>query len=132
MKKAGFKVGLISEAFVYHKRRLNFQQFFHQVYNFGRGRALVGSAHAEEIKLTHWFPSFFLLGILSLFFLPLLSSRLFTLGVALFAIYLLAIFFHALVVNKNIAVAFLSVPAALYQLCGYGFGVLKEKFSKGH
>jgi glycosyltransferase involved in cell wall biosynthesis len=132
MKKAGFKVGLISEAFVYHKRRLNFQQFFHQVYNFGRGRALVGSAHAEEIKLTHWFPSFFLLGILSLFFLPLLSSRLFTLGVALFAIYLLAIFFHALVVNKNIAVAFLSVPAALYQLCGYGFGFLKEKFTKGH
>ena len=33
MKKQGFKIGLISDAFVYHKRRTNFTQFYHQVFN---------------------------------------------------------------------------------------------------
>ena len=62
MKKAGFKVGLIPDAFVYHKRRIDFKQFFNQVYNFGKGRALIGRVHPEEIKITHWFPAFFFLG----------------------------------------------------------------------
>lgn len=132
MKKAGFKVGLIPEAFVYHKRRLDFQQFYNQVYNFGKGRALIGRAHPEEIKITHWFPSVFFLGIIGLLFLPFFSLGLFLFGVSLFAFYLLAIFIHALIENKNVAVAFLSVPAALYQLCGYGLGFLKERFAPRH
>jgi len=36
MKKAGFRVGLIPEAFVYHKRRATFGQFYNQVFNFGK------------------------------------------------------------------------------------------------
>ena len=56
MKNAGFKVGLIPDAFVYHKRRTNFQQFYRQVFNFGKGRALVGKVQPGEVKLTHWFP----------------------------------------------------------------------------
>ena len=40
MRKAGFRVGLIREAFVFHKRRIDFKQFYHQVYNFGKGRDL--------------------------------------------------------------------------------------------
>jgi glycosyltransferase involved in cell wall biosynthesis len=132
MKQAGFHVGLIPEAFVYHKRRLNFRQFFRQVYNFGRGRVLVGRVYPGEIKFTHWFPSLFLLGTIVLPFLPLISAGLFAFGAALFAIYLFAIFFHALIVNKNMAVAFLAVPAALFQLCGYGLGFLKERFHSSH
>ena len=62
MKKGGFKVGLIPEAFVYHKRRTNFRQFFRQVFNFGKGRVLIGRVHPEEIKLTHWFPALFSCG----------------------------------------------------------------------
>ena len=53
MRKAGFRVGLIADAFVYHKRRATFAQFFKQVFNFGRGRVLVGRRHPEEVKLTH-------------------------------------------------------------------------------
>jgi cellulose synthase/poly-beta-1,6-N-acetylglucosamine synthase-like glycosyltransferase len=127
MKKAGFKVGLIPDAFVYHKRRIDFKQFFRQVYNFGRGRALIGRVHGEEVKITHWFPTFFLLGTVVLLLLPLINHLLFILGVSLFTFYLMAIFLHALVENKNITVAILSVPAALCQLYGYGLGFLKEK-----
>jgi glycosyltransferase involved in cell wall biosynthesis len=42
MTKAGFKVGLIPEAYVFHKRRTDFRQFYKQVFYFGKGRALVG------------------------------------------------------------------------------------------
>jgi glycosyltransferase involved in cell wall biosynthesis len=128
MKKSGFKVGLIPEAFVFHKRRINFRQFYNQVYNFGKGRALIGKEHPEEVKITHWFPSFFFIGLVALFFLPLISAPLFFLGFGFFCLYLLAIFVDSFTVNRNVAVAILSVPAALCQLCGYGWGFLQEKF----
>ena len=126
MKKAGFKVGLIPEAYVYHKRRITFKQFYHQVYNFGKGRALIGRVHPEEIKITHWFPSLFLGGTIFLLLLPLLSIPLFILSLSLYFFYLISIFIHSLQENKNIAVAFLSIPSALCQLWGYGWGFLKE------
>ena len=128
MKKAGFKVGLIPDAFVYHKRRIDFKQFYNQVYNFGRGRALIGRIHPQEVKMTHWFPSLFLLGSILLLILPLINFPLFVLGAGLFFFYLFAIFLHALLENKDLNVALFSVPAALCQLYGYGLGFLKEKF----
>jgi len=127
MKKAGFNVGLIPDAFVYHKRRIDFKQFFNQVYNFGRGRALIGRVHPQEIKITHWFPTFFFLGSIVLLILPLISHQLFLLGASLFVLYLTAIFLHALIKNQDFRVAILAVPAALCQLYGYGLGFLKEK-----
>ena len=125
MKKSGFKIGLITEAFVYHKRRTTFKQFFRQVFNFGKGRVLIGSAHPEEIKLTHWFPTFFLLGSIGLLLLPLMSMGLFKFGAVMFLLYSLAIFLHSLRENKNLSVAILSVPSALLQLWGYGLGFLQ-------
>jgi glycosyltransferase involved in cell wall biosynthesis len=129
MKNEGFKVGLIPEAFVYHKRRTDFQQFYKQVFNFGRGRALVGKAHAGEVKVTHWFPTVFLAGSIAMLFLPLLSTSLFIAAVFFYLTYILAIFFHSLKVNGDINVAFFSIPSALLQLFGYGLGFLKEKLS---
>jgi glycosyltransferase involved in cell wall biosynthesis len=126
MRNFNFKVGLITEAFVYHKRRTNFAQFYQQVYNFGRGRALVGNAYPAEIKLTHWFPTLFVLSVCSLFFLAFLFVPFFLAGLAGFAMYMTAIFLHSLVVNQNLAVAVLSVPSAWLQLWGYGIGFLKE------
>ena len=126
MKKAGYKVGLIPEAYVYHKRRTNLSQFYKQVFNFGRGRAIVGKVHPGEIKLTHWFPTFFLVGSVSLFVLPLVSLDLWVLGCCMFLAYLVAIFLHAWKENKDIQVAWLSVPSALLQLWGYGAGFLSE------
>ena len=131
MKNEGFKVGLIPDAYVYHKRRLNFSQFYDQVYYFGKGRVLVGRAHPGEVKLTHWFPAVFLLGSLSLLLLPFISLTLAIIGIALFACYLLAVFTHSLIQNKNLAVAIYSVPAALYQMYGYGWGFLSEQLRSG-
>src|SRR5688572_10213038 len=131
MKKEGFKVGLIPDAFVYHKRRVSFEQFYKQVYNFGKGRALIGRVYPQEIKIAHWFPSFFFLGLIGLIFLPFISATLFNIGFSLFFLYIAAVFTHSLLENRNVIVAFFSVPAALCQMIGYGLGFLKERFKTG-
>ncbi|HEY8512614.1 MAG TPA: glycosyltransferase [Cyclobacteriaceae bacterium] len=126
LKKSGFQSGLIPDAYVYHKRRNTFSQFYHQVRNFGKGRALVGQRHPGEIKLTHWFPTLFVAGVIALpviyLFAPLLGTALAT-GLAL---YLVAIFLDALITSKNIIVALLSIIAAVIQLWGYGVGFFRQ------
>jgi glycosyltransferase involved in cell wall biosynthesis len=128
MRKAGFRVALIPDAFVYHKRRTSLGQFFRQVQGFGRGRIRVGKAHPGEVKLTHWFPSFFLIALLLLPVFFILAPYLFLIEILGLLMYLAAIFSDALRVTKSMAVAALSAPAAIVQLCGYGLGFLKEKF----
>lgn len=129
-RKQGLKVGLISDAFVYHKRRATLKQFFRQVSNFGMGRVQVGRAHPGAIKLTHWFPSLFLLG---LFVIPVFFFFNLWLGAALLAIYilfLLIVFFDALFRIRNLYVALLAVPSVLVQMTGYGSGFLKALWQK--
>lgn len=126
MRKFGFHIGLIPEAFVYHKRRTNFTEFFYQVANFGKGRALVGKAHPGEVKVTHWFPAFFLLGIILLPLLFPIFPVLALTCVAVYCIYFLALSIDCYLTTHSIAVSLLSVPAALIQLAGYGYGFLKE------
>jgi len=130
MKKAGFRTALIHDAYVYHKRRTNFLRFFRQVYGFGKGRALVGRVHPDEVKLAHWFPTVFLLGSLALPILYFAAPLLFQAGLALVIAYFLAIFFHCLVENRHPGVAALSVVSALIQLWGYGMGFLVEKLKQ--
>lgn len=128
IRRAGFQVGLIPEAFVYHKRRTDFVQFFFQVHQFGNGRAQVGKAHPTEVKATHWLPAFFLIGLIFLPFLLFVFPAWGELGVLLFTVYMMAIFFDALLKTQSIEVAFLSVPSAIIQMCGYGLGFLKGTF----
>jgi glycosyltransferase involved in cell wall biosynthesis len=128
MRQLGLKAGLITDAFVYHKRRATFSQFFKQVSNFGRGRIQVGRAHPGEVKITHWFPALFLLAMLSLVPVGLISQKLFVFGAFMFGIYLAAILVHAFQQTRNVEVALLSVPSALVQMTGYGSGFLSEMF----
>lgn len=127
MKEAGFRVGLIPDAFVYHKRRTTLGQFFRQVSNFAKGRVLVGRAHPGEVKITHWFPSLFTLGlivmVLAALFVPVIGMA--TAG--FYLVFILVLFVDAVIQTKNLKVALLSIPAAFVQLIGYGLGFLKEK-----
>lgn len=127
MKNAGFKTGLIPDAYVFHKRRTSLAQFYKQVFNFGRGRIMVGRLHKGMVKLTHWFPSVFILGMLSIPFLLLIDFRLATAALSFYILYFLAIAADALRVTKSVRVAVLSIPSAFIQMAGYGVGFLKEK-----
>lgn len=128
IKKAGFRVGLITDAFVFHKRRATFIEFFKQVFNFGKGRALIGKVHPEEVKLTHWFPAVFTAGTVILPILYLAGGLVFQIAGGLFLLYLVIIFLHALISNRHGGVAFLAVVTSLLQMWGYGLGFLAEKF----
>lgn len=127
VKKAGFRVALISEAWVYHKRRTNLFQFFMQVQGFGRGRVRVGKAHREEVKLTHWLPFFFLTGLIGIPLLAIISQPLGLAAFILLASYLMAILVDGWRVTRSWWIGLLSIPSAVVQLTGYGLGFIKEK-----
>jgi glycosyltransferase involved in cell wall biosynthesis len=127
MAKANFTVVLLNDAFVYHKRRTNLQQFFKQVFNFGRGRVLVGQKHPGEIKLTHWVPALFTLSILGWLLSALIWLPWFIAGAFFLSLYFLAIGIGAAITYTNLWVGVLAIPSAFVQLTGYGFGFLKER-----
>ncbi|MCW5911071.1 MAG: glycosyltransferase [Cyclobacteriaceae bacterium] len=130
IRKHGFNVALIPGAFVYHKRRTSLHDFFKQVSNFGKGRVLVGRAHPGEIKLTHWFPAFFTLGLCAVPVIALLFPKLGLLLVLGYISYFLLIAIHAFTRINSIRVALLSVPSAFIQLTGYGTSFLKQMFAR--
>lgn len=129
MRKLGFNVVLVADAFVYHKRRTNLSQFYNQVSSFGKGRILVGREHPGEVKITHWFPAVFLIGMFSPLILLPFSLTLSLTALILYAIYFAAIFADSLRVNRNLKVALLSIPSSFIQLTGYGSGFLKQLFA---
>ncbi|BDD08970.1 glycosyl transferase [Fulvitalea axinellae] len=123
----GFKVGLIENAYVYHKRRTDFGQFYKQLHFFGRARINIRRFFPQELKLVHMFPAFFLLGMLFyLLVLPFLSLKLFGLASVFVALYFLMILIDAAAKNKSLKVGVLSVIASVIQLSAYGVGFLTE------
>lgn len=125
IRKLGFKTSLIPDAFVFHKRRTSLSQFFRQVSNFGKGRILVGLKHAGEIKIVHWLPAFFLLGLLAIPFFLLLAPKLATFVILLYSLYTLLVATECLITTRSLPVAVLSIPSLFVQMTGYGFGFLK-------
>lgn len=126
MKNLGLRVGLIPEAFVFHKRRINFEQFFNQVSGFGKGRVLVGRAHPGSIKVTHWFPAVFLIGLVLIPILFLFGLQLGIILILGYSSFLLSVAIGGWLSTNSMAVALGCMPAAFVQLTGYGYGFLKE------
>ncbi len=120
--KKGFESRFIPEAFVYHKRRIDWSKFYKQVNKFGTVRPILNKWHPETAKVTYWFPTLFCIGfILSLVFLYLGISM----PLYLFIFYFGLIFVDSLLKNKSITIAILSVIAVTIQFVGYGWGFLK-------
>ena len=124
--EAGFKVGLIEDAYVYHKRRTNFRQFYKQLHFFGRARINVSRFYSKELRLVHTFPALFTLGLLFYAFSWFIHPQLFMLGSALLGLFIILNFLDSAIKNKSISVAILSVIAAFTQLTAYGVGFLTE------
>jgi len=127
--EAGFKVGLIDKAFIYHKRRTDFKQFFKQLHFFGRGRINLSRHFKNELKLVHFFPAAFTLFCVSIPFQFLIFKPLGFVSVALLAIYKILIFIDSSLKNNSIYVGFLSLIACFIQLFGYGLGFIQEIIS---
>ena len=127
--KQGFKVGLIEDAFVYHKRRSTLGDFFKQLHFFGRARINISRFHSGELKLVHFFPLLFLLSWFALIITWFVYRPLFLLGLAVATGYYGLIFLDSTVKNRNPLVGLLSVIAATVQLSAYAVGMVAELFN---
>ncbi len=126
----GFSTGLIENAFVYHKRRTSLSQFYKQLHFFGRARINISRYYPKELKPVHTFPAFFTLALGTYLISGLLSPALFYLGSVAFGTYTLLLFFDALVQNRSLSVALMSIAAAFTQLTAYGIGFMSESVRK--
>lgn len=119
----GYTTKLIPEAFVYHKRRIDWNKFYVQVNKFGMVRPILNKWHPGTAKPTYWFPTLFCLGLL-------LSIVLAFFGIFLplwvYCFYFILVFVDSLLKNKNLLIALLSLVAVCIQFVGYGFGFLKS------
>ncbi len=122
----GFETRLFSKAYVYHKRRIDWDKFSIQVNKFGKARPILNSWYPQYNKLTFFFPTFFILGLILAVILLIFNIDIF---LQLYFIYFFMIFIVASIQNKNLKIGFLSVIAVWKQFYGYGIGFL-ESFIK--
>lgn len=130
IEKAGFKLGLIAEAVVFHKRRTSFLQFYKQLHFFGRARINIYKHFPSELKLVHFFPTAFTLFLVFLLLFSSTGFKLVTMGNFILSIYILLLFFHAWAITKSLKVALLSVVASFIQLIAYGLGFIQDYIKK--
>lgn len=122
IRQAGFSISLIRDAYVYHKRRTNLKAFCRQIYVFGMSRITLYLLYPDSLKLVHWLPAVFVMGVMAMAVLAICLSWMWILPLV---VYLLAIFVTALFSTKNLKIASLSVITSVIQLGGYGVGFLK-------
>ncbi|MEO9871116.1 glycosyltransferase family 2 protein [Ekhidna sp.] len=124
--KNGFKTSLIEDAYVYHKRRTSFSQFFKQLHFFGTARINVYRFYKEELKLIHFFPSIFFIGLFLTFSCLFLFFDIAIWGLAIYGLYFFSVFIDSSIRIGSIKIGFFSIVAAFIQLSAYGLGLIKE------
>ncbi|TRX36083.1 glycosyltransferase [Flavobacterium sp. ZT3R18] len=119
----GFETRLFQNAFVYHKRRIDWEKFSIQVSKFGKARPILNSWYPQYNKLTFFFPTFFIIGFfVSLILLVFNQDFL----LKFYFGYFLALFLLSSIQNKSIKIGYLSIIAVWKQFYGYGTGFLES------
>ncbi len=134
IKKAGFCLELVSEAFVYHKRKNTLWSFAKQAFSFGQNRVNVSRFHPEAIKLVHALPSLFLLFLISIGVNLIFLKFMLIPQLLIFWAWALLVINQAYWKYGSLLVGHLALLTSLVQLCGYGSGLLVElgiKLRKG-
>ena len=121
----GFETRLFPEAFVYHKRRISWKNFYTQVKKFGTCRPILNAWHPHTRKITYWFPTLFTAGLI-------LSVITAFMGIPypayLYVAYFVMVFLGALFAEGSLKVAIMAVPAVLIQFFGYGVAFVRSHF----
>lgn len=127
IRLAGFSIGLIADAKVWHKRRVDFKKFFRQVYVFGMSRITLKLLYPDSLKAVHMLPALAVVAGLVLVALGIFVSPWWLLPIG---IYFVALFASALEKTKSVKIAALAIPAAAIQLGGYGTGFIRAYVTK--
>ena len=121
--KLGYKTRLFPNAFVYHKRRIDWDKFSIQVNKFGKARPILDSWYPEYSKITFWFPSLFIIGLFFSVIVLIFGCKL---PILLYAFYYLMILVFSTMQNSSLEIGLLSLVAVNRQFFGYGLGYLKS------
>ena len=121
----GFETKLFRKAYVYHKRRIDWDKFSIQVNKFGKARPILNSWYPQYTKLTFFFPSVFIIGLLAGLVLLIFN---YDLLLQLYFIYFLLVFLISTYQNKSLKIGYLSAVAVWKQFYGYGTGFLESFF----
>lgn len=127
IREGGFSCALIREAFVYHKRRVDFGKFWRQVHVFGMSRITLKLLYPGSMKIVHTLPAVALLLGVAMLALAAVVSAWWLLPLALYA---LALLVCATISSRSLKVGLLAVPAAVVQIAGYGSGFIRAYFTK--
>jgi len=124
---AGYQVGLIKNAVVFHKRRTSLWRFYKQIFNWGVARINLSRKHPGMLKLVHLLPAILVLGvivaILFAFFFSWGILLIKMIGLGALAIASLA-FVQSFVKYKSIKISLLSIVTLFIQVGAYGLGLL--------
>ena len=124
-------VGLIGDAFVYHKRRTSLKKYFKQIFNWGVARINLSRLHKGMLKPVHMIPALLLTNGVTILLLSLFGviSNLFLIsGCIGLVILALIAFFQSLLMYKSIHVALLSIVTIFLQILAYALGSLSGTF----
>ena len=125
--RAGFSTGLLADAPVWHKRRVDFRKFLRQVYVFGMSRITLKLLYPESLKAVHMLPAAALVAALALVLLGIFASPWWLLPIG---VYLVAVFVLACAATRSLVIALKAVPAAVIQIGGYGAGFIRAYVTK--
>lgn len=123
IRKGGYTTRLFPAAYVFHKRRSTFGQFFRQVHHSGEARIALHRKHPGTLRPVHCLPAVFVAGLtLSVALMPLAPA----LPGIIFLPYAALLGVDAFLRNdRSVRIALLSVCASFIQLVGYGTGFLR-------
>lgn len=120
--KKGFTTTFIPQAFVYHKRRISWKKFYQQVKKFGLTRPILNKWHPSSAKISFWFPTVFIFGVV----VTIVIGIFYPLAFVPLGIYLLTICLNSAIKNKSFLIGIYSVIALFIQFFGYGWAFLRS------
>ncbi|OYQ37316.1 glycosyl transferase family 2 [Flavobacterium cyanobacteriorum] len=121
--KLGFRTKLLLNAYVFHKRRIDWRKFYRQVNKFGKARPILDVWHPGYKKITYLFPSLFILGFAAALIILLINIKL---PFYLYILYMVLLFCMSWLENRSPLIGIYSVIAAAIQFYGYGIGYLQS------
>ncbi|WP_136666843.1 glycosyltransferase family 2 protein [Flavobacterium sp. H122] len=124
--KMGFETKLIPSAFVYHKRRIDWEKFYIQVNKFGKVRPILNKWYPEYAKPTFYLPSLFVIGV----FVGIIATFFFLFDwiLKLYFLYTIIIFIASTYKNRSLKVGFYTIIALWRQFFGYGMGFIESYY----
>ncbi|AWW00646.1 glycosyltransferase [Arcticibacterium luteifluviistationis] len=123
---AGFKTGLIEDAYVNHERKGTLKGYFNQLHFFGRARINISQLIPGSFKIVHLLPVAYCAYSLLLIFLFATNTPYKILLFVPFLLYNFFIRFSASAEHKSLKIGFTAVLLANTLMLAYCTGMLKE------